>query len=157
MVRVASLSDDSDDSLAALFAQEVPEIAAGTVEIRAIARIPGRRIKVAVRSDDPEMDPVGACVGPKGSRVQRIIEQLGGERIDLFPWSDTPERLIRLALAPAIVSSVELDQIAHSALVRVKKDQVQAAVGPRGDNVELAGRITGWTLDVEIDRNEDAA
>jgi len=157
MVRVASLSDDSDDSLAALFAQEVPEIAAGTVEIRAIARIPGRRVKVAVRSDDPEMDAVGACVGPKGSRVQRIIQQLGGERIDLFPWSDTPERLIRLALAPAMVSSVELDQTAHSALVRVKKDQVQAAVGPRGDNVELAGRITGWTLNLEIDRNEDAA
>jgi N utilization substance protein A len=157
MVRVASFSDDSDDFLAALFAEEVPEIAAGTVEIRAIARIPGRRVKVAVRSDDPEMDPVGACVGPKGSRVQRIVERLGGERIDLFPWSDTPERLIRLALAPAMISSVELDPSAHSALVRVKKDQVQTAVGPRGENIELAGRIAGWTLNIEIVRNEDAA
>ena len=131
MVRVTSLPDDSDDFVAGLFAQEVPEIAAGNVEIRATARIPGCRTKVAVRSDDPEMDAAAACVGPKGSRVQRIVERLGGERIDLFPWAETPERLIKLALAPAIITSVELDQSAHSALVRVKKDQVQAAVGPR--------------------------
>ena len=149
MVRAASLSDDSDDFVAALFAREVPEIAAGSVEIRAIARIPGRRTKVAVSSGDPEIDVVGACVGFKGSRVQRIVDQLGRERIDLFPWSDSPERLIRLALAPALISSVELDESAHSALVRVEKDQLQRAVGPRGENIELAQRITGWTLNVE--------
>ena len=147
--------EDPDDSLVELFAREVPEVASGVVEIRAVARIPGRRAKVALYSHDPGVDATGACVGVRGSRIQRIVEQLNGERIDLFPWSATPERLIKLALAPANIREIRLRPDDHTALALVDEEQIAVALGPEGINRDLASRISGWEIEVAV--REDAA
>ncbi len=138
-----------------LFKSEVPEIASGVVEIRAVARKPGVRCKLAIHSYDNAIDGVAACIGPRGSRIQRVVEQLGGERIDLFPWADSPERLIALALAPARTEDVVLDQQHRRALVLVQDDQLAVANGRDGVNRDLASELTGW--DIRLVVRKDAA
>ena len=135
--------------LTKLFAQEVPEIYEGIVSIKAAAREPGGRSKVAVASRDNDVDPVGACVGMKGSRVQAVVQELRGERIDIVPWSPDPARYVCAALAPAIVSKVIIDDGAQSMDVIVPDDQLSLAIGRKGQNVRLAVQLTGWQIDIK--------
>jgi N utilization substance protein A len=138
--------------VAALFKLEVPEIAQGTVEIRAIAREVGSRTKVAVISRDDAIDPVGACVGLKGSRVQAVVNELGGERIDIVPWSPDPERFARLSLAPARVAKVFSEPESKTIQAVVDEDQLSLAIGRNGQNVRLASELTGWKIDLYSSR-----
>ncbi|HEU4584622.1 MAG TPA: transcription termination factor NusA [Gemmatimonadaceae bacterium] len=136
----------------ALFKLEVPEIQQGIVEIRAVAREVGSRTKIAVFSRDDSIDPVGACVGLKGSRVQAVVNELGGERIDIVPWSSDPERFAKMALAPARVARVFSDQAAHTIQAVVDEDQLSLAIGRNGQNVRLASELTGWKIDLYSSR-----
>ena len=136
----------------ALFKLEVPEIQQGIVEIRASAREVGSRTKIAVFSRDDSIDPVGACVGLKGSRVQAVVNELGGERIDIVPWSADPERFAKLALAPARVARVFSDAVAKSIQAVVDEDQLSLAIGRNGQNVRLASELTGWKIDLYSSR-----
>jgi N utilization substance protein A len=138
--------------VSALFKLEVPEIAQNVVEIRAIAREVGSRTKVAVISKDDAIDPVGACVGLKGSRVQAVVNELGGERIDIVPWSPDPERFARLALAPARVAKVFSDPENKTIQAVVDEDQLSLAIGRNGQNVRLASELTGWKIDLYSSR-----
>ena len=138
--------------VAALFKLEVPEIAQGIVEIRAIAREVGSRTKVAVISRDDAIDPVGACVGLKGSRVQAVVNELSGERIDIVPWSPDPERFARLSLAPARVAKVFSDPDTKTIQAVVDEDQLSLAIGRNGQNVRLASELTGWKIDLYSSR-----
>ncbi|HEV8197467.1 MAG TPA: transcription termination factor NusA [Gemmatimonadales bacterium] len=138
--------------VAALFKLEVPEIAQAVVEIRAIAREVGSRTKVAVISKDDAIDPVGACVGLKGSRVQAVVNELGGERIDIVPWSPDPERFARLSLAPARVAKVFSDPESKTIQAVVDEDQLSLAIGRNGQNVRLASELTGWKIDLYSSR-----
>ena len=140
---------DDIDHVARLFAEEVPEIAAGTVEIKAIARKPGYRSKLALFSRDPRVDCVGVCVGARGCRVRNVVDALGGERIDLFRWHDSPEQLITNALQPAAIERVILHPAEHRAVVVVQPDQVSLVLGRRGENRQLASELTGWQIEVE--------
>src|ERR687889_404404 len=132
----------------ALFKLEVPEIQQGIVEIRVAAREVGSRTKIAVFSRDDSIDPVGACVGLKGSRVQAVVNELGGERIDIVPWSSDPERFAKLALAPARVARVFSDPAAKTIQAVVDEDQLSLAIGRNGQNVRLASELTGWKIDL---------
>src|SRR6202161_2517400 len=145
------LSRTSNDFLMKLFEQEVPEIYEGIVEIRQSAREPGGRAKVAVYSKDSDVDPVGACVGMKGTRVQSVVQELRGEKIDIVPWTDDQAELVCRALAPAKVSKVIIDEDEHAMEVMVPDDQLSLAIGKRGQNVRLAHRLSGWKLDVRSD------
>lgn len=136
----------------ALFKLEVPEIQQGIVEIRAVAREVGGRTKIAVSSRDDSIDPVGACVGLKGSRVQAVVNELGGERIDIVPWSPDPERFARLALAPARVARVFSDPESRTIQAIVDEDQLSLAIGRNGQNVRLASELTGWKIDLYSSR-----
>ncbi|MGH7703060.1 MAG: transcription termination factor NusA [Gemmatimonadales bacterium] len=136
----------------ALFKLEVPEIQQGIVEIRAWAREVGSRTKVAVISRDDAIDPVGACVGLKGSRVQAVVNELGGERIDIVPWSPDPERFARLALAPARVAKVFSEPENKTIQAVVDEDQLSLAIGRNGQNVRLASELTGWKIDLYSSR-----
>ena len=136
----------------ALFKLEVPEIQQQIVEIRAWAREVGSRTKVAVISRDDAIDPVGACVGLKGSRVQAVVNELGGERIDIVPWSPDPERFARLALAPARVAKVFSDPESKTIQAIVDEDQLSLAIGRNGQNVRLASELTGWKIDLYSSR-----
>ena len=136
----------------ALFKLEVPEIQQGIVEVRGIAREVGSRTKVAVISRDDAIDPVGACVGLKGSRVQAVVNELGGERIDIVPWSPDPERFARLALAPARVAKVFSDPASKTIQAVVDEDQLSLAIGRNGQNVRLASELTGWKIDLYSSR-----
>jgi N utilization substance protein A len=136
----------------ALFKLEVPEIQQGIVDIRAWAREVGSRTKVAVVSRDDAIDPVGACVGLKGSRVQAVVNELGGERIDIVPWSPDPERFARLALAPARVAKVFSDPESKTVQAVVDEDQLSLAIGRNGQNVRLASELTGWKIDLYSSR-----
>jgi len=136
----------------ALFKLEVPEIQQGIVEIRASAREVGSRTKIAVFSRDDSIDPVGACVGLKGSRVQAVVNELGGERIDIVPWSADPERFAKLALAPAKVARVFSDHAAKTIQAVVDEDQLSLAIGRNGQNVRLASELTGWKIDLYSSR-----
>jgi transcription termination/antitermination protein NusA len=136
----------------ALFKLEVPEIQQGIVEVRGIAREVGSRTKVAVISRDDAIDPVGACVGLKGSRVQAVVNELGGERIDIVPWSPDPERFARLALAPARVAKVFSDPNSKTIQAVVDEDQLSLAIGRNGQNVRLASELTGWKIDLYSSR-----
>ncbi len=136
----------------ALFRLEVPEMQQGIVEIRASAREVGSRTKIAVSSRDDSVDPVGACVGLKGSRVQAVVNELGGERIDIVPWSPDPERFARLALAPARVARVFSDPEARTIQAIVDEDQLSLAIGRNGQNVRLASELTGWKIDLYSSR-----
>jgi len=142
------LSRASVDLLKKLFEMEVPEIAEGVVVIEAAAREPGGRAKIAVSSRDSDVDPVGACVGMKGSRVQAVVQELRGEKIDIVPWDDDPARFVCNALAPAEVSRVLLDDQNRAMEIIVPDDQLSLAIGRRGQNVRLASQITGWKLDI---------
>jgi len=137
----------------ALFKLEVPEIQQGIVEIRATAREVGSRTKVAVFSRDDGIDPVGACVGLKGSRVQAVVNELGGERIDIVPWSSDPERFAKLALAPARVARVFSDPETQTVQAIVDEDQLSLAIGRNGQNVRLASELTGWKIDLYSSRD----
>jgi N utilization substance protein A len=137
-----------------LFAQEVPEIYDGIIEIRAVARDPGSRAKIAVISKDSSIDPVGACVGMRGVRVQAVVQELQGERIDIIPWSNEAATFIVNALAPAEVTKVVLDEDTHRVEVVVPDDQLSLAIGRRGQNVRLASQLTGWQIDILTEAEE---
>jgi N utilization substance protein A len=136
----------------ALFKLEVPEVQQGLVEIRAAAREVGSRTKIAVSSRDDSIDPVGACVGLKGSRVQAVVNELGGERIDIVPWSPDPERFAKLSLAPARVARVFSDPETRTIQAIVDEDQLSLAIGRNGQNVRLASELTGWKIDLYSSR-----
>jgi N utilization substance protein A len=142
------LSRASVEFLRKLFEMEVPEIAEGVVVIEAAAREPGGRSKIAVSSRDSDVDPVGACVGMKGSRVQAVVQELRGEKIDIVPWHEDPARFVCNALAPAEVSRVLLDEQNRAMEIIVPDDQLSLAIGRRGQNVRLASQLTGWKLDI---------
>lgn len=135
-----------------LFSIEVPEISAGTVQIKSIAREPGSRTKIAVFTEEEGVDPVGSCVGQRGSRVQTVITELGGEKIDIIEWSENMEKYISNALSPAKIISVKIDEKDRSALVLVPEDQISLAIGQRGQNVRLAAKLTGWKIDVKSEK-----
>jgi N utilization substance protein A len=143
------LSRTSIEMLTKLFEQEVPEIYEGIVTIQAAAREPGGRSKIAVASRDSDVDPVGACVGMKGSRVQAVVQELRGERIDIVPWSPDPARYVCSALSPAAVSKVIIDDAQKSMDVIVPDDQLSLAIGRKGQNVRLAVQLTGWRIDIK--------
>ena len=132
-----------------LFEMEVPEIAEGIVEVKAVAREPGHRSKIAVASREPGVDPVGACVGPKGSRVRNVVTQLRGEKIDVVPWSEDPATYVANALQPAKVKEVRTDPETQTALVIVPDYQLSLAIGKEGQNARLAARLTGWRIDIK--------
>jgi N utilization substance protein A len=140
-----------------LFENEVPEIAEGIVNIIQVAREPGSRAKIAVSSKDSDVDPVGACVGMKGSRVQAVVQELKGEKIDIVTWDHDPAKFICNALAPAEITRVVVDETNRSMTVVVPDDQLSLAIGRRGQNVRLASKISGWNLDVvsETEYNKD--
>ena len=140
------------DLLRRLFELEVPEVYDGVVEIRSVAREPGVRSKVAVSSNDDRLDPVGACVGPKGSRVRTVVSELRGERVDVVPWSDDPARCVAAALSPARVSRVVIDPETGYATVIVPDDQLSLAIGKEGQNARLAARLTGLHIDIKNER-----
>ena len=135
--------------LKALFALEVPEIEEGIVEIKAVAREPGHRSKIAVLSKEPGVDPVGACVGPKGSRVRMVVNELRGEKIDVVPWSTNPGEFVANALQPAKVKEVRTDEATGTAQVIVPDYQLSLAIGKEGQNARLAARLTGWRIDIK--------
>ena len=135
--------------LRALFAMEVPEIDEGIVEIMAVAREPGHRSKIAVASNEPAVDPVGACVGPKGSRVRMVVNELRGEKIDVVPWSDESATFVANALQPAKVKEVTVNPETQTALVIVPDYQLSLAIGREGQNARLAARLTGWRIDIK--------
>ena len=132
-----------------LFEQEVPEIYEGTVEVKSIAREPGQRSKVAVHSLDDRLDPVGACVGPKGSRVRAVVGELRGERVDVILWDEDPSVYVANALSPAKVTRVLIDEEKNYAGVIVPDDQLSLAIGKEGQNARLAARLTGWHIDIK--------
>ena len=140
-----------------LFAIEAPEIQNGVVEIKGIAREPGARSKIAVHSNDDHIDPVGSCVGQKGTRVNTITQELGGEKIDIIPWSVDPKVFISNALSPAKVLSIEVNVEEHKAVVEVNEDQLSLAIGKGGQNVRLAAKLTGWRIDIKGDGEEVAS
>ena len=142
------LSRTSPGLLIKLFEMEVPEIYEGIVKIEAAAREPGARSKVAVSSSDRDVDPVGACVGMKGSRVQAVVQELRGEKVDIVPFDEDPARFVCNALAPAEVSRVLIDDANHAMEIIVPDDQLSLAIGRRGQNVRLASQLTGWKLDI---------
>ena len=144
--------------LVELFKQEVPEIYEGIVEVKGAAREPGGRAKIAVTSNDRDVDPVGACVGMRGTRVQAVVQELRGEKIDIVPWTADPAEYVCRALAPAKVSKIIMDEDEHAMEVIVPDDQLALAIGKKGQNVRLASRLTGWKLDVrsEAEAEEEA-
>jgi len=137
-----------------LFMQEVPEIYDGVIEVRAVARDPGSRAKIGVISNDPGIDPVGACVGMRGSRVQAVVNELQGEKVDIIPWSSDPAAFIVNALAPAEVTKVVLDEDVQRIEVVVPDEQLSLAIGRRGQNVRLASQLTGWDIDIMTEAQE---
>lgn len=137
-----------------LFATEVPEIASGVVEIKSIAREAGSRTKIAVASSQKNIDPVGSCVGQRGTRVQTIITEIGGEKIDIIEFSDDPVQFITNALSPAKVLSIKLNEEERVATAEVKEDQLSLAIGRNGQNVRLAAKLTGWKIDIVSDTGE---
>ena len=148
------LSRTHPQFMAKLFAQEVPEIYDGIIELKAVARDPGSRAKIAVISRDSGIDPVGACVGMRGSRVQAVVAELQGEKIDIIQWSSDPATFIVNALAPAEVAKVVLDEEANRIEVVVPDDQLSLAIGRRGQNVRLASQLTGWDIDILTEAEE---
>ena len=138
-----------------LFAQEAPEVASGVVEIKAIAREAGSRSKIAVHSNDEHIDPVGSCVGQRGTRVNTVTQELSGEKIDIIPWLEETKQFISNALSPAKVISIEIDEAEHKATVEVAEDQLSLAIGKGGQNVRLAAKLTSWRIDIKSGENKD--
>jgi N utilization substance protein A len=152
------LSRIAPEFIAKLFELEVPEIEEGLLEIKAAARDPGLRAKIAVKSNDPRIDPVGTCVGMRGSRVQAVTQELAGERVDIILWSAEPAQFVINALAPAEVSSIVVDEEHHSMDVVVAEDQQAIAIGKGGQNVRLASELTGWQLNImTVDERQEKA
>ena len=149
------LSRRSTDFVKTLFALEVPEIFSGTVEIVAIARDAGVRTKLAVKAKGDGIDPVGACVGQRGTRVQSVINELGGEKIDIIEYSDNLEEFIKAAIAPAQVENITIDQDNHQATVIVPQDQLSLAIGGSGQNVRLASRLTGYDINLNPETKDE--
>ncbi len=145
------LSRRDPELIRTLFELEVPEIADGLVEIKAVAREPGYRAKIAVESHAQGVDPVGACVGPRGSRVRMVVSELRGEKIDIIPWNTEPARFVAKALSPARVREVYIDDDSRDATVIVPDDQLALAIGKEGLNARLAARLTGWKIDIKSD------
>ncbi len=148
------VSRSHPEVLAKMFTLEVPEIAAGTVEIKAIAREAGSRSKIAVVANQENIDPIGSCVGQRGTRVQTIINELGGEKIDIIEWSEDPAQFIANALSPAQVLAVEIDEKEKKAVATVKEDQLSLAIGKAGQNVRLAAKLTGWKIDIASEQGK---
>ena len=148
------LSRSHPQFMAKLFMQEVPEIYDNIIEIKAVARDPGSRAKIAVLSHDSSIDPIGACVGMRGSRVQAVVQELQGEKVDIIPWSNDTANFIVNALAPAEVSKVLMDEEKHKTEVVVPDDQLSLAIGRRGQNVKLASQLTGWEIDIMTEAEE---
>jgi N utilization substance protein A len=134
-----------------LFAMEAPEIQSGVVEIKSVAREAGARSKIAVFSNDEHIDPVGSCVGQKGTRVNTITQELSGEKIDIIPWNADPKVFVSNSLSPAKVISIDIDEKEHKATVEVSDDQLSLAIGKGGQNVRLAAKLTGWRIDIKGD------
>jgi N utilization substance protein A len=151
------LSRGSDEMLKRLFELEVPEVGDNLVIIRGVAREPGYRSKIAVESTVQGVDPVGACVGPRGSRVRMVVSELRGEKIDIIPWNDEPARFIAKALSPARVKEVLVDDESMQATVIVPEDNLALAIGREGQNARLAARLTGWRIDIRSAADFDAA
>ena len=151
------LSRRDPELIKTLFELEVPEIADGLVEIRGVAREPGYRSKIAVESHAQGVDPVGACVGPRGSRVRMVVSELRGEKIDIIPWNTEPARFVAKALSPARVREVYIDDETKEATVVVPNDQLALAIGKEGLNARLAARLTGWKVDIQSDEEFAAA
>lgn len=145
------LSRSQPDFIIKLFQMEVPEIYEGIVEVRAAAREPGDRAKIAVFSNTSDVDPVGACVGVKGSRVQAVVQELKGEKIDIVHWSEDPAMFAKNALSPAQISRVIADEEAHALEVVVPDDQLSLAIGKKGQNVRLAAKLSGWKIDIRTE------
>ncbi len=145
------LSRSSPELVRLLFDLEVPEIYDGTVEIKSIAREAGSRTKIAVTSKDPNVDPVGACVGMKGARVRAVVEELSGEKIDIVRWSDDPIEMCKNALNPADILESHVDEATRTITVVVPHDQLSLAIGKRGQNARLASRLMGWNIDIRSD------
>ncbi len=150
-----SLSRRHPNLLLKLFELEVPEIFSGTVEIKVAAREAGSRSKIAVASNEEGIDPIGSCVGQKGTRVQAVIDEVNGEKIDIIEWSDDVEKLIAAALAPAKVIKVDIDEESKKAKAFVAQDQLSLAIGKKGQNVRLAAKLTGWKIDVMMIEGEE--
>ncbi|HUX80195.1 MAG TPA: transcription termination factor NusA [Alphaproteobacteria bacterium] len=148
------ISRSRPEFMAKLFTQEVPEIYDGIIEIKAVARDPGSRAKIAVTTSDPSIDPVGSCVGMRGSRVQAVVAELQGEKIDIIPWSGNPATFVVNALAPAEVVKVVVDEESQRIDVVVPDDQLSLAIGRRGQNVRLASILTGWKIDILTEAQE---
>ncbi len=148
------LSRRSEEILKKVFYLEIPEIANGLVEIKEVAREAGSRSKVAIATEAENVDPVGSCVGQRGSRIQTIISELGGEKIDIIEYNEDSAKFIANALAPAKVISIELDEADHKAIVKVASDKLSLAIGKNGQNVRLAARLTGWKIDI-IEASEE--
>jgi N utilization substance protein A len=142
------LSRTAPEFLIELFKLEVPEVGQGLINILGAARDPGARAKIAVRSNDPRIDPVGACVGMRGSRVQAVSNEIAGERVDIIPYIDNPAQFVINAMAPAEVSSIVVDEEAHSMDIAVAEDKLSQAIGRGGQNIRLASELTGWKLNV---------
>lgn len=146
------LSRTNNEFLVKLFEMEVPEIAEGIVKILGVSREPGFRAKIAVSSSASDVDPVGACVGMKGSRVQNVVQELQGERIDIVPWNPDPAKFVSNAMAPAQVSMVSVDEDNKTLMVIVPDDQLSLAIGRQGQNVRLASKLLGWRIDVKSEQ-----
>jgi N utilization substance protein A len=151
------LSRTNPDFLKKLFEQEVPEIYDGAVRMVAVARDPGSKAKVAVTTSDPNLDPIGACVGVKGSRVQAVVDELKGEKIDIIQWSDNPAMFIVNSLSPAEVTRIVIEESGSAVTAVVPEDHLSAAIGRRGQNVRLASRLTGWTISITTEAEEAKA
>ena len=145
------LSRSHPNLVVKLFEQEVPEIAEGVVTIESAAREAGFRTKISVSSKDSDVDPVGACVGMKGARVQAVVQELKGEKIDIVPYDDDDARFVCNALAPAEVTRVLVNEEARSMQIVVPDEQLSLAIGKRGQNVRLASQLTGWKLDIQAE------
>ena len=151
------LSRSSPGLIAAIFAQEIPEVANGIVEIKNIAREAGSRSKVAVSANDDAIDPIGSCIGQRGTRIQTIIRELGGEKVDVILWSADDTEYVSAALSPAKVKSVQLNQTSHLAVVSVPADQLSLAIGKGGQNVRLSAKLTGWKITIAEESGRIAA
>ncbi|HYX73301.1 MAG TPA: transcription termination factor NusA [Steroidobacteraceae bacterium] len=150
------LTRTAPEFLIELFKLEVPEVGQGLIQILAAARDPGVRAKIAVRSNDPRIDPVGACVGMRGSRVQAVSNEIAGERVDIIPYIDNPAQFVINAMSPAEVMSIVVDEDAHSMDIAVSEDKLSQAIGRGGQNIRLASQLTGWDLNVMTESDAEA-
>jgi N utilization substance protein A len=150
------MSRTAPEFLIELFKLEVPEVGQGTIEILGAARDPGVRAKIAVRSHEPRIDPVGACVGMRGSRVQAVSNEIAGERVDIIPWDDSPAQFVINAMSPAEVQSIVVDEDSHSMDIAVAEEKLSQAIGRGGQNIRLASQLTGWELNVMTESDAEA-